>query len=188
MCIPAVYLMEYFHCTPQPLESAGHRADASSFLLKSSISHNYIHSVSNTMRYIRTVIVRVGTSQISQERKHFIRKTVRELLSFKFIPPGYFFKNETNLSLHHQGYRRSVEDPMQGRFYLLGHPCFSISLSQQPGTVEYTWSSFLDLGSFFGRQFFDRQGWGELLGCFKCSPFIVHSFYFFFFFPWWLRW
>ncbi|CAI9178419.1 unnamed protein product [Rangifer tarandus platyrhynchus] len=28
---------------------------------------------------------------------------------------------------------RSVEDPMQGRFYLLGHLCFSISLSQQPG-------------------------------------------------------
>ena len=33
MCLPAVHLMEYFHCTPQPLESAGHRADASSFLL-----------------------------------------------------------------------------------------------------------------------------------------------------------
>ena len=69
---------------------------------------------------------------------------------------------------------------MQGRFYLLGHPCFSISLSQQPGTVKYTWSSFLDLGRFFGRQFFDRQGWGKVLGCFKCSPFIVHSFSIFF--------
>ena len=33
MCLPAVHLMEYFHCTPQPLESGGHRADASSFLL-----------------------------------------------------------------------------------------------------------------------------------------------------------
>ena len=69
---------------------------------------------------------------------------------------------------------------MQGRFYLLGHPCFSISLSQQPGTVKYTWSSFLDLGRFFGRQFFDRQGWGKVLGCFKCSPFIVHSISIFF--------
>ena len=44
------------------------------------------------MRYIRTVIITVGTSQISKERKLFIRKTVRELLSFKFIPQGYFFK------------------------------------------------------------------------------------------------
>ena len=33
MCLPAVHLTEYFHYTPQPLESAGHRADASSFLL-----------------------------------------------------------------------------------------------------------------------------------------------------------
>ena len=55
----------------------------------SSISHNYIHSVSNTMRYIRTVIVTVGTSQISKERKHFIRRTVRELLSFNFIPQRF---------------------------------------------------------------------------------------------------
>ena len=136
------------------------------------------------MRYIRTVIVTVGTSQISKERKHFVRKTVWELLSFKFTHKDiYIKKNETNLSVHHQGYRRSVEDPTQGKFYLLGHPCFSISLSQQPGTVEYTWSSFLDLGSFFGRQFFDRQGWGKVLGCFKCSPFIVHYISFFFFFP-----
>ena len=42
------------------------------------------------MRYIRAVIVTVGTSQISKERKLFIRKTVRKLLSFKFIPQGYF--------------------------------------------------------------------------------------------------
>ena len=76
MCLPAVHLMEYFHCTPQPLESAGHRADASSFLFKSSISHNYIHSVSNTMRYIRTVIIIVGTSWISKDRKLFLRKAV----------------------------------------------------------------------------------------------------------------
>ena len=33
MRLSAVHLMEYFHYTPQPLESAGHRADASSFLL-----------------------------------------------------------------------------------------------------------------------------------------------------------
>ena len=44
------------------------------------------------MRYIRTVIVTVGTSQISKERKRFIRKTLRELLSFKFIPQGYLKK------------------------------------------------------------------------------------------------
>ena len=73
------------------------------------------------MRYIRTVIVTVGTSQIRKERKHFIRYTVRELLSFKSLPhKDIKKKNETNLSLHHQGYRRSVEDPMQGRSYLLG--------------------------------------------------------------------
>ena len=140
----------------------------------SSISHSYIHSVSNTMRYIRTLIVTVGTSQISKERKLFIRKTVRELLSFKFIPQGYFFLNETNLSDHHQGYRRSVEDPTQGRFCLLGHLCFSISLSRQLGTAEYTCSSFLDLGSFSGRQFFDRQGWRKALGWFKWIIFLVH--------------
>ena len=146
----------------------------------SSISHNYTNSVSNTMRYIRTVIVTVGTSQISKERKHFVRKTVWELLSFKFIPPGYFFKNETNLSLHHQGYQRSVEDPTQGRFYLLAYPCFSISLSQQSGTVEYTWSSFLDLGSAFGRQFFDRQtGVGEGFVMFQVQS-IYCALYFYF--------
>ena len=50
------------------------------------------------------------------------------------------------------------------------------SWSLQFGTAEYTWSPFLDLGNFFGRQFFDRRGWGKVLGCFKCSPFIVHSF------------
>ena len=44
------------------------------------------------MMDIRTLIVTVGTSQISKERKLFIRKTVRELLSFKFIPQGYFLK------------------------------------------------------------------------------------------------
>ena len=44
------------------------------------------------MRYIRTLIVTVGTSQISKERKLFLRKTVKELLSIKFIPQGYFQK------------------------------------------------------------------------------------------------
>ena len=38
------------------------------------------------------MIVTVGTSQISKERKRFIRKTLRELLSFKFIPQGYLKK------------------------------------------------------------------------------------------------
>ena len=33
MCLPAVHIMEYFHCTSQPLESAGHRADSTLFLL-----------------------------------------------------------------------------------------------------------------------------------------------------------
>ena len=90
------------------------------------------------MRYIRTVIITFDTSRISKERKLFLRKTVKELLSFKFIPQGYLKKNETNLSHYHQGYWRSVEDPTQRRFYLLGHPCLSTSLSQQPGTAEYT--------------------------------------------------
>ena len=44
------------------------------------------------MRCIRTVIITFGTSQISKERKLFLRKTVKELLSFKFIPQGYFKK------------------------------------------------------------------------------------------------
>ena len=46
------------------------------------------------MRYIRTVIITVGTSQITKERKLFLRKTVKELLSFKFMPQGYLKKNE----------------------------------------------------------------------------------------------
>ena len=50
------------------------------------------------MRYIRTVIVTVGTSQISKERKLLIRKTVRELLSFKFIPQGYLKKKMKQIS------------------------------------------------------------------------------------------
>ena len=178
-------LWSIFTVLPNPWKVLGTGQMLHHFYWISSISHKYIHSVSNTMRYIRTVIVRVGTSQISQERKHFIRKTVRELLSFKFIPPGYFFKNETNLSLHHQGYQRSVEDPTQGRFYLLGHPCFSISLSQQPGTVEYTWSSSLTLGVFW-KTIFWQTGVGKVLGCFKCHPFIVHSISIFV--PWSLRW
>ena len=33
MCLPAVHLMEYFHHTLQCLESAGHKVDASFFLL-----------------------------------------------------------------------------------------------------------------------------------------------------------
>ena len=138
------------------------------------------------MIYIRTVIIIVGTSCISKERKLFLRKAVTELISFKFIPQGYLKKNETNLSDHHQGYRRSFEDPAQGRVYLLGHRCFSISLSQRPGTAEHTGSSFLDLGSFLERQFFDRRGWGKVLGCFKCSPFTVHSISISV--PWWLSW
>ena len=44
------------------------------------------------MRYIRTVIITVGTSRISKERKLFLRKTVKELLNIKFIPQGYFQK------------------------------------------------------------------------------------------------
>ena len=49
------------------------------------------------MIYIRTVIIIVGTSQISKERKLFLRKAVTELLSFKFIPQGY--KRKRNKSL-----------------------------------------------------------------------------------------
>ena len=44
------------------------------------------------MRYIRTVIITFDTSRISKERKLFLRKTVKELLSFKFIPQGYLKK------------------------------------------------------------------------------------------------
>ena len=92
MCLPAVHLMAYFHYTPQPLESAGHRADASPFLLNKFNFTRLYHSVSNTMWYIRTVIITVGTLRISKERKLFLGKTVKELLSIKFIPQGYFQK------------------------------------------------------------------------------------------------
>ena len=70
---------------------------------------------------------------------------------------------------------RSVEDPMQGRFYLLGQPCISISLNQEPGTADYTCSSFPDLGGFGESQFFDRQWWGKVSGWFRCSRFLVYS-------------
>ena len=152
MCL----LGSIFIVLPKPWEVLGMGQMLHHFYWTSSISCKFIHSVSNTMRYIRTVIIIVGTSQISKERKLFLRKAVTELQSFKFIPQGYK-KKKRNLSDHHQGYRRSVEDPTQGRVYLLWYPCFSISLSQQPGTAEYSWSSFLDLGSVFGRQFFDRR-------------------------------
>ena len=175
MCI----LWSIFTVLPNPWKVLGTGQMLHQFYWISSISHNYIHSVSNTMRYIRTVIVTVGTSQISKERKHFVRKTVWELLSFKFTHKDiYIKKNETNLSVHHQGYRRSVEDPTQGRFYLLEHPCFSISLSQKPGTDEYTWNSFLDLGYVFGSQFFDRRV-GEGFGMFQVQS-IYFALYFYF--------
>ena len=87
------------------------------------------------MWYIKTVIITVGTSQISKERKPFLGKTVKELLSIKFIPQGYFQKMKQIFLIITKAI---VEDPTQGRFYLLEHPCFSISLSQQPGTAEYT--------------------------------------------------
>ena len=51
---------------------------------------------------------------------------------------------------------------MQGRFYLLGHPCFSISLSQQPGTADYTWSSFLDSAVIVEDNFWWTGVWGRL--------------------------
>ena len=44
---------------------------------------------------------------------------------------------------------RSVEDPMQGRFYLLGQPCVSISVNQEPGTETniYTFLYYLTQGN-----------------------------------------
>ena len=151
----------------------------------SSISHNYIHSVGNTMRYIRTVIVTVGTSQISKERKHFIRKAVKELLSFQFIPQGYFKK--WNKSLPSSPRLSEVcWGPHTREVLPLETPLLQHLPKTETWTVEYTWSSFLDLGSVFWRQFFDRQGWEKVLGCFKCSPLIVHSISIFV--PWWLCW
>ena len=41
MCLPAVHLMQCFHCTPQPLENAGHRADALFLLNKFSFTQLY---------------------------------------------------------------------------------------------------------------------------------------------------
>ena len=172
MCPPTVHLVKYFHCIPNLGRVLGTGQMPHSFYWISSVSHNYIHGrVSNTMKSIRTVVFTVGTSQISKE--NFIMRTVIELLGFKFIPHGYL-KNETSLSHHIQGYWRSVEDPSRGRFYLLGHPCFGIFLSQQTGTAEYTWNSFLDFRRFCGRQFFDRQGWRKALGWFKWIIFLVH--------------
>ena len=65
---------------------------------------------------------------------------------------------------------------MQGRFYLLGHPCFSISLKPA------IWDSWVHLkflphlqGFLWKTIFFDGQEWEKFLGCFKFSQFIVHS-------------
>ena len=69
-------LWSIFIVLPNPWKVLGTGQMLHHFYWISSISHNYIHRVSNTMRYIRTVIVTVGTSQISKERKHFIRKPV----------------------------------------------------------------------------------------------------------------
>ena len=128
------------------------------------------------MRYIRTVIVTVGTSQISKERKHFIRRTVRELLSFQFIPQGYFKK--WNKSLPSSPRLSEVCWAPHAREVLpLGTPL----LQHLPKPA--TWDSRVHLKFlpwprefFFGRQFFDRQRRGKVFGCFKCSPLIVHSF------------
>ena len=72
MCLPVVPLMEYFHHIPKPGKVLGTGQMLHSFYWISSVSHNYIHSVSNTMRYIRTVVFTVGTSQISKERELFL--------------------------------------------------------------------------------------------------------------------
>ena len=90
------------------------------------------------MLYIKTVIITVGTSQISKERKPFLGKTVKELLSIKFIPQGYLKKMKQISPIITKAIAGLLRTPTQGRFYLLEHPCFSISLSQQPGTAEYT--------------------------------------------------
>ena len=54
---------------------------------------------------------------------------------------------------------RSVEDPMQGRFYLLGQPCVSISVNQEPGTADYTCRMFKKhLLSTLGQTLCPRNG------------------------------
>ena len=65
-----------FHFLPNPWKVLATGQMLHHFYWTSSVSHNYIHSVSNTMRYIRTVIIIVGTSRISKERKLFLRKAV----------------------------------------------------------------------------------------------------------------
>ena len=152
----------------------------------SSISHNYVHSVGNTMRYIRTVIVTVGTSQFSKERKHFIRKTVKELLSFQFIPQGYLKK--WNKSLPPSLRLSEVCWGTHAREVL---PLWTPLLQHFPKPA--TWDSQVHLKFLPGpREFFlednlltDRGG-----GSFWDVSSAVHLLctLFLFFFPWWLRW
>ena len=72
MCPPTVHLVEYFHQVPNLDRVLGTGQMLHSFYWISSVSHNYIRSVSNTMRHIRTAVFAVGTSQISKERELFL--------------------------------------------------------------------------------------------------------------------
>ena len=146
----------------------------------SSLSHNYIHSVSNTMRYIRTVIVTVGTSHISKERKHFIRKTVKELLSFQFIPQGYFKK--WNKSLPSSPRLSEVCRGPHAREVL---PLRTPLLQHLPKPA--TWDSRVHLKflpwprEFFWKTIFWQTGVGEAFGMFQVQS--IYCALYFYFFP-----
>ena len=66
------------------------------------------------MWYIRTVIITVGTSQTSKERKLFLGKTVKELLSIKFIPQGYFQKMKQISPIITKAIRGLLRTPRKG--------------------------------------------------------------------------
>ena len=131
------------------------------------------------MRYIRTVIITVGTSQISKEIKHFIRKTVRELLSFKFIPQGYL-KKKWNKSLPLSPRLSEVCWGPHAREVLpLGTPL----LQHLPKPA--TWDSQVHLKFFpwpresFWKTIFWQTGLGEGFGMFQVQ-FIYCALYFYF--------
>ena len=132
------------------------------------------------MRYIRTVIVTVGTSQISKERKHFIRKAVKELLSFQFIPQGYFKK--WNKSLPSSPRLSEVCWGPHAREVL---PLRTPLLQHLPKPA--TWDSRVHLKflpwprEFFWKTIFWQTGVGEGFGMFQVQS--IYCALFFYFFP-----
>ena len=116
------------------------------------------------MRYIRTLIVTVGTSQISKERKLFIRKTVRELLSFKFIPQGYFLKMKQISPIITKAIGGLLRTPHKGGSASWDTPASASPEASNLGQLSTLEVPSLTLGVFLEDNFLtDRSGgrfWG----------------------------